>query len=78
MNGSDTTKHSGIYGTMGIPDAGNVPGTRLSSISWIDRNGNVWLWGGYGCGDTTSSGYLNDLWRYEPAANQWVWMDGSS
>ena len=78
MNGSDTTEQSGVYGTMGIPDAGNVPGTRLNSISWIDKNGNVWLWGGYGCGDTTSSGYLNDLWRYAPAANQWVWMDGSS
>ncbi len=48
------------------------------SISWTDSHGNLWLFGGYGYGSTTSSGYLNDLWRYDPATNQWTWMSGAN
>jgi hypothetical protein len=25
-----------------------------------------------------ATGYLNDLWRYIPATNEWTWMSGSS
>lgn len=35
-------------------------------MSWIDRAGNLWLFGGYGYPSTGASNYLNDLWKYEP------------
>ena len=33
---------------------------------------------GLGYGSSTTSGWLNDLWRYDPATNQWTWMSGSN
>ena len=65
MSGANTARQIGTYGTKGVPDAANVPGARINSVSWTDSDGNLWLFGGYGYG-STSSGYLNDLWRYDP------------
>ena len=79
MGGSYTARQVGVYGTMGVPTAANVPGARASSISWTDGAGNLWLFGGYGWGRTTGDyGDLNDLWRYDPATNQWAWMGGAN
>ena len=75
MSGSNTVDPPATYGTKGTPSAANVPGGRYASISWLDSSSNLWLFGGYGRGSTT--GYLNDLWRYDPAANMWTWMSGS-
>lgn len=69
---------SGVYGTKGIPDTLNQPGARGGGVAWYDRSGNVWLFGGEGLGQTDSSGYLNDLWKYNLASNQWVWISGES
>ena len=38
----------GVYGTQGVSSPSNVPGSRDSSISWIDLNGTLWLFGGVG------------------------------
>ena len=78
MGGSDTCLQRAVYGTKGVPDAVNVPGARFSSISWADSTGTVWMFGGIGYGSTTNSGYLNDLWRYNPATNQWAWVGGAN
>ena len=60
-----------VYGTPGVSAASNIPGTRFKATSWTDRNGNLWLFGGYG-GDTANSfGLLNDLWEFSPVSNQW-------
>ncbi len=37
----------------------------------------MWCFGGEAY-DSTGSAYLNDLWKYTPANNQWTWMGGSS
>ena len=57
---------SGIYGTLGVAAAGNVPGGRSGAVSWIDSNGNLWLFGGGGFDSTGTGGSLNDLWKYQP------------
>ena len=78
MSGSNTGFQNGVYGTMGVPDAANVPGSRWGSISWTDNLGNFWLFGGQGLDIGNShSGWLNDLWRYDPDTNMWTWMSGS-
>ncbi len=68
----------GVYGTLGVPAAGNVPGGRNAAASWVDSSGNFWLFGGLGSDSTGQTGYLNDLWRFNPATSQWTWMGGSS
>ena len=46
MGGSSTLGNTGgqpgIYGTMGTLAAGNIPGGRYGSATWIDNSGNLW------------------------------------
>ena len=58
---------SGIYGTLGTPSAGNLPGSRNQATSWTDSKGNFWLFGGYGYDANGNLGALNDMWVYQPA-----------
>jgi N-acetylneuraminic acid mutarotase len=82
MGGSSTlggkSGLAGVYGTLGEPAAGNVPGSRYAAANWIDSGGNLWLFGGYGYDANGDSGYLNDLWEFNPSTNEWTWMGGSS
>jgi hypothetical protein len=68
----------GVYGTLGMPAAGNIPGGRQSSATWTDSGGNLWLFGGYGIDSRGQLGYLNDLWQFNPLSNEWTWVGGSS
>lgn len=76
MKGDNTVDHFGIYGTQGIADSTNKPGARSISSTWKDKSGNLWLFGGMGFG-TAQSGFLNDLWKYDPSTNKWVWVKGN-
>jgi hypothetical protein len=62
MGGSETGGQQGVYGSLGVPAAGYVPGSRINGVTWTDVKGNLWLFGGSGVGGTD----LNDLWVYEP------------
>jgi N-acetylneuraminic acid mutarotase len=73
VSGSNVTGQPGVYGTEGVPSAGNVPGARDSAVAWVDSAGNLWLFGGETLGSDDFS--LNDLWSY--AAGQWTWMGGA-
>jgi hypothetical protein len=68
---------SGVYGTLGVAAPNNVPGARSGAVSWIDKNGNLWLLGGTSI-VSTGAVYLNDLWEYNPASGEWAWMNGSN
>jgi N-acetylneuraminic acid mutarotase len=63
------------YGTLGIPAAGNFPGSRASSSSWTDSMGNLWLFGGY---VGSNGAMVNDTWEFNPSTNLWAWMGGSN
>ena len=90
MSGEDIADQIGIYGKKGIENATNMPASRdETAASWTDNFGNLWLFGGIYEPDpeTDSSylaaisyriGYLNDLWKYNAATNQWTWMHGDS
>ena len=82
MGGSDSTNNGygqqGVYGTLGVPATGNVPGSRYYATSWTDRSGNLWLFGGWGNATSNSSQELNDLWEFTPSTNEWTWMGGSN
>jgi hypothetical protein len=69
--------HPGVYGTLGVPSVTNLPGGRDGGISWVDKNGNFWLFGGRGIDSTGTNGNLNDLWQYSPTVKNWTWVSGS-
>ncbi len=80
--GLNTANGPGVYGTMGVADAGNLPGARgFSTVQNI--NGVVWLFGGFG-NDSETSGVppgvqdnLSDLWEFTISSGEWTWMGGS-
>lgn len=78
MGGATGTNAPGVYGTLGAAAVANVPGARADAVSWTDTGGNFWLFGGRGYDSTGTVGVLNDLWRYNPSAGQWTWMNGSN
>lgn len=69
---------AGTYGTLNVPAAANNPGGRKSAVSWTDRNGKLWLFGGTGFDSTGGKGDLNDLWEFDPSISRWSWMSGSN
>jgi N-acetylneuraminic acid mutarotase len=64
----------GIYGTQNVPGSANTPGGRQSAANWKDKNGNLWLFGGFGYGISGNPIHLNDLWKFNPLTNQWAWV----
>lgn len=77
VSGLASKDETGVYGSKGVANPANVPGSRWQSIGWVDGNGDLWLFGGDGFDSTGESGYLNDLWKFEVAGGVWVWMDGA-
>ncbi len=77
MNGDSLIGIFGSYGIKGVFDIANKPGARHRSVSWMDTTGNLWLFGGNNSVNRFTDGYLNDLWKYDPQINQWVWVSGT-
>lgn len=76
--GSKIPGASGVYGTLDVAAASNMPGARAYSVRWIDGNGNVWLFGGNGINGESNANLLNDLWEYSPSNGWWSWHGGAS
>ncbi len=75
MAGSSAIAAQGTYHARG---AAGSPGARGGGVAWKDASGHLWLFGGYGYGETsTSAGYLNDLWRFDTTNLSWIWEGGS-
>lgn len=75
VSGSSIADRSGIYGTQGVANAGNIPGARFGTASWVDAEDRLWLFGGFGRAAEGSLGELNDLWRFDGVS--WTWVSGS-
>ena len=77
MGGSDEGNQPGVYGTLGTPAPGNLPGGRTVGLYWTDKSGNIWISGGSGYDAAGTFGNLTDLWEFNPSSQQWAWMGGS-
>ncbi len=77
ISGSDDINQLAVYGDKGVEDPSNRPGARYAYASWIDLDGNYWIFGGRGYNNDTTIGLLNDLWKYSFSSQNWVWMAGS-
>lgn len=71
VSGSVMVNQSGNYGVKGVASPENVPGARAGSVSWIDGDGNLWLFGG-----NSGASFFNDLWKFDGV--NWIWVSGSS
>ncbi len=76
MNGSNSYGSPGTWGTQGVPDTLNSPPAVYSAFLFTDKTGNFWLFGGaqYNLGNK----FYGAFWKYNPDANTWTWMNGTS
>ncbi len=75
MSGEKTNGASPVYGTRGVADTGNTPGSRSCASALADSAGNAWLFGGeVFTPSLSSSGYYSDLWRFDGSC--WTWVAG--
>jgi N-acetylneuraminic acid mutarotase len=72
VKGSSVGAQPGVYGTKGVPAAANTPGARFIHTSAQDSAGNFWVMGG----DAATTGYMNDVWKFD--GTNWTWVSGSS
>jgi ELWxxDGT repeat protein len=75
LKGPNTANQPGVYGTKGLPASSNVPGARYAAGGFV-YNSKLYLCGGEGFNSSSSTGYLNDLWEYDPTTNNWTWIAG--
>jgi len=79
VSGIDGRNDPGVYGTQGVPSVNNVPSGRDYAANWTDSQGNLWLFGGAAVDTVRGSPTVsNDLWKFNPATQEWTWMAGSS
>ncbi|MBM4252990.1 MAG: fibronectin type III domain-containing protein, partial [Deltaproteobacteria bacterium] len=72
--GSSTGEGNPIYGNLNVGAAANTPGARKQGVSWTDGSGGLWLFGG-ALTSGGSTGYYNDLWKFD--GTHWIWRGGS-
>ena len=75
INGLDCG-YAGVYGTLGVPASGNIPGSRAAAFTWTDATGHLWLAFGGGLDEAGTWGQLDDVWEFDPSLNEWAWMGG--
>jgi len=79
MKGDSTENKNAIYGNLNVSSSLNIPGSRSQATSWFDANGNLYLFGGQGKLSSGASNFsLNDIWKYDLATNNWIWVQGDS
>jgi hypothetical protein len=69
IKGDNTFDQSGDYGIQGVTTATNKPSARAGAAIWTDASGNTYIYSG--------NNYA-DMWKYEPANNNWTWIQGSN
>jgi beta-lactam-binding protein with PASTA domain/N-acetylneuraminic acid mutarotase len=81
VSGYNVVDDVGVYGTLGVAAPANVPSGRIVASTWLDKSGNLWLFGGNNCCMLVGNIYefydLNDVWRFNPTSGEWTWIAGS-
>ncbi len=69
ISGSINANQTSVFGTKGVPNPANHPGSRDGSLGWTDNQGNLWLFGGFQANGqmyNENGKMFNDLWRWTP------------
>ena len=69
---------AGIKG--GSAGVDNIPKARQAAGRWVDKNGRLWLFGGFQIVGTAYTTYYvgNDLWTFDPDTKTWRWVTGDT
>ena len=62
-----------FYSNIGEVNPSNYPKSRRNAQTWVDADGNLWLFSGA----SDQSTFLNDFWKFDVANNVWILMGGS-
>lgn len=77
VSGAFSLNAVSFYGIKGVASASNTPGARSNAVSWTDKDGNLWLFGGKGL-TNSGFGFLNDVWKFDIVSSQWTWITGDT
>jgi len=66
MSGSKSPNQPGSITTPA------TPGARFGALTWVDKTGQLWLFGGDGYDTKGRRSELNDVWRYDLVKNTWT------
>jgi len=72
LRGDSAINSNGNFGVQGVTSATNDPPAFYEPAEFRDQQGNFWFFGG-----VHGISQYADLWKYEPAINQWTWMTGT-
>lgn len=76
LSGSDSYAEAVNYGTKGQINPPSSPGARSDLVSWMDANGNGWIFGGSGLKTDNSRGRFGDVWRFNAISQSGIpWND---
>ncbi|MCW3120004.1 MAG: Kelch repeat type 2-containing protein [Chitinophagaceae bacterium] len=78
VNGDKVRNQVSVYGTVGVENATNKPGGRFKPVLWKEPGGEIGILGGFGFASSAPTGFLNDVWRYNPTNNQWTFQKGDN
>jgi N-acetylneuraminic acid mutarotase len=78
LRGNSTGSVVANYGSIGVSAPTNDPGSHHGAGTWTDASGNLWEFGGEGFATAPAIGWLNDMWKYNPATNEWTWIRGAN
>lgn len=77
ISGNRKIDNNANYGLKSYGFPSNLPSARRDYASFSDDYGNLWIYGGYGKGDSGSAtSNLFDLWKFDTTINTWIWVDG--
>jgi|GEM_PF-962606 len=77
MKGNTADQEYTTVAAQGTANGTNRPGGRGGCATWVAKDNTLWSYGGNGY-YTGYRGPLNDLWKYDPATNQWTWVHGNA
>lgn len=69
VKGPQTQGQPAVYGIKGVAASTNLPHTtHVSGLLVCDSTNNLWHYGNF----------VNALWKFETATNNWIWVHGDS
>ena len=77
MGGSIAPTNAPVWGTLNVANATNNPGQRSDAMGWVDPQGDLLLFGGFGNSPGWIDGF-NDLWKYDSTSGFWTWINGEN
>lgn len=77
MKGTGVPNGAPVFGVKGVAAPTNQPPPLSWGVkTWVDLNGNLWMFGGHDQYSTPTYNYYNDLWKYDISTNMWTWVKG--